>query len=77
MDQDAKGRPEFIFLDTPINENLMLSCSKIIADFEDAAVIPHNLHVIQVMPFDDYPELCFIARFLLIKMQQAIAKFSN
>lgn len=67
MDQGAKGRPDFVFLDTPMNDNLMLSCSKIIADFEAAAAIPHNLQVIQVMPFDDDPELCFIARFLTDK----------
>lgn len=64
MNQATKGRPEFIFLDTPLNEDLMLSCSKIISNYEEEGTHPHHLELVRAIPFEDDPELCFIARFL-------------
>ena len=61
-DQTAKGRPEYIFLDTLGDQNVMVSCSKIVTDYDRANEAPANLEVINKDPFNEGQNLSFVVR---------------
>jgi len=47
----ALHRPEFLFLDTPGDPNIMVSCSEIISDYEGTNTLPGNLENVVADPF--------------------------
>lgn len=64
-DQTAKGRPEFLFLDTLGGDELfMAALSRIISDYDEAHALPSNQEVIHSDPFDDGFPLTFIVRII-------------
>jgi hypothetical protein len=62
--QTAKGRPEFIFLDTLGDTDAMLSCSKIITEYDRANELPLDLQVVSKDPFGEGLSLTFVARLI-------------
>jgi hypothetical protein len=63
-DQTAKGRPEFLFLDTLGDTHAMVGCSKIISDYDNANELPIDLEVVNKDPFGGLPSLTFVARLI-------------
>lgn len=61
-DQKAKGRPEFLFLDTLGDPMVMVSLSRIISDYDEDNALPSNQEVIHRDPFYEGFPLTFIAR---------------
>lgn len=58
----ANHLPEFLLLDTPNNQDLMVSCSKIFSNYEDSDTAPTDLEIVTATPFQGDPEMRFIAR---------------
>jgi len=57
-----EGRREFLFLDAPAIQDYMLSCSKIISEYERSNSLPSNLENVSKTPFEGIPQLTFVAR---------------
>lgn len=64
-DQTGKGRPEFLFLDTLGDQFAMVSCSKIISDYDASNAVPQNLEVINKDPWGKGQTLTFVARVIV------------
>lgn len=68
-DQAARGKPEFLFLDTPGDLNFMNACCKIITDFQNGVLdFPRDLQVVVLKPwkeYNDHSAFPFVARVLL------------
>jgi hypothetical protein len=62
--QTAKGRPEFIFLDTLGTADAMVRCSGIITNYENANELPNDLEVVSKDPFGEGTSLTFVARII-------------
>jgi hypothetical protein len=62
--QTAKGRPEFLFLDTLGDTDAMVSCSRIITDYDRANEIPSDLEVVSKDPYGEVLSLTFVARLI-------------
>lgn len=63
-DQTAKGRPEFLFLDTLGDPKVMVSLSRIISDYDEAHALPSNQEVVHSDPFNEGFPLTFIVRMI-------------
>jgi hypothetical protein len=63
-DQTAKGRPEFLFLDTLGDPMVMVSLSRIISDYDEAHALPSNQEVVHSDPFNEGFPLTFIVRMI-------------
>lgn len=62
--QTAKGRPEFVFLDTLGDTDVMVSCSKIITDYDNANELPNDMEVVSKDPYGEGTSLTFVARLI-------------
>jgi hypothetical protein len=60
----AKGRPEFVFLDTLGTTDAMISSSGIITDYENANELPNDMEVVSKDPFGIGTSLTFVARLI-------------
>lgn len=61
-DQTGKGRPEFLFLDTPANQLLAMTCVAIMLAYEREDTAPSNMAAVTFStPFgDDEHQLSFV-----------------